>query len=164
MTVFLCGFMGCGKSAAGRELAVITGRNFIDMDEYIEKKAGKKIPEIFAEKGEEYFRELETEAVKELSSSGAVVACGGGAMLKKCNAEEAAKGGKIIYLEVTFDVCYERIKEDKNRPIVMNNTREALEGIYNDRISLYEENSDITIRSDSSPRAAAEEIKKMLKY
>lgn len=163
MTVFLCGFMGCGKSTVGKELAALMGRSFTDMDSYIEKKAGMSIPQIFAEKGEKAFRTLETSAVKELALSGSVVACGGGAMLKSENAEAAASGGIVIYLDVSYETCYKRISGDKNRPIVMANTKESLEGIYNDRVSLYSAHSSLKINADDkSPMQIAGEIKKAL--
>ena len=65
--IILCGFMGCGKSSIGRRLARLAGRSFVDMDEYIEKKAGKTIKEIFAEEGEEAFRQMEEDAASALS-------------------------------------------------------------------------------------------------
>jgi shikimate kinase len=67
LTVFLCGFMGCGKTTIGKELATMLGVSYADMDEHIvKKKSGKSIPQIFTENGEEYFRRLETDAVREL--------------------------------------------------------------------------------------------------
>ncbi|MGN1416125.1 MAG: shikimate kinase [Oscillospiraceae bacterium] len=159
MTVFLCGFMGCGKSTVGRELAALMGKSFTDMDSYIEKKAGMSIPEIFAEKGEKAFRTMETSAVKELAASDEVVACGGGAMLKSENAEAAAAGGVAVYLDADFETCYKRISGDKNRPIVMANTKESLEGIYNDRRALYTANSQISVKAEGTPAQIAERIK-----
>lgn len=158
MTVFLCGFMGCGKSTVGKELAALMGKPFTDMDSYIEKKAGMSIPEIFAEKGEKAFRTMETSAVKELAASDKVVACGGGAMLKSENAEAAAAGGIVVYLDADFETCYKRISGDKNRPIVMANTKESLEGIYNDRKALYTANSQISIKAEGTPAQIAERI------
>ncbi|MGN0690774.1 MAG: shikimate kinase [Oscillospiraceae bacterium] len=159
MTVFLCGFMGCGKSTVGKELAALMGKPFTDMDSYIEKKAGMSIPEIFAEKGEKAFRTMETSAVKELAASDEVVACGGGAMLKSENAEAAAAGGVVVYLDADFETCYSRISGDKNRPIVMANTKESLEGIYNDRKALYTANSQISIKAEGTPAQIAERIR-----
>ncbi|MCI5753000.1 MAG: shikimate kinase [Oscillospiraceae bacterium] len=159
MTVFLCGFMGCGKSTVGRELAALMDKPFTDMDSYIEKKAGMSIPEIFAEKGEKAFRTMETSAVKELAASDEVVACGGGAMLKSENAEAAAAGGIVVYLDADYETCYKRISGDKNRPIVMANTKESLEGIYNDRRALYTANSQISIKAEGTPRQIAERIR-----
>lgn len=159
MTVFLCGFMGCGKSTVGRELAALMDKPFTDMDSYIEKKAGMTIPEIFAEKGEKAFRTMETSAVKELAASDEVVACGGGAMLKSENAEAAAAGGIVVYLDADYETCYKRISGDKNRPIVMANTKESLEGIYNDRKALYTANSQISIKAEGTPAQIAERIR-----
>ena len=159
MTVFLCGFMGCGKSTVGRELAALMDKPFTDMDSYIEKKAGMTIPEIFAEKGEKAFRTMETSAVKELAASDEVVACGGGAMLKSENAEAAAAGGIVVYLDADYETCYKRISGDKNRPIVMANTKESLEGIYNDRKALYTANSQISIKAEGTPAQIAEKIR-----
>ena len=65
--VILCGFMGCGKSTVGCNIARKTGRRFIDMDRYIEQKAGMRVSEIFAAQGEDGFRELEHEACRELA-------------------------------------------------------------------------------------------------
>lgn len=162
MTIFLCGFMGCGKSTSGKELASLLGREFIDMDSYIVSKAGRPISEIFAEKGEDYFRKIESEAVSELAETGAVVACGGGAMLKADNAKTASENGKVIYMEEDFETCYQRISGDVSRPLVMNNTKKALNEIYNARIHLYEEHSDIKIHCGSTPAETAEIIKQSL--
>ena len=73
-TVFLCGFMGCGKSTVGKLLAHKLGCGFTDMDNYIVEKQGMPIPQIFAEKGEDYFRDAETDAVRELSEKAGVIA------------------------------------------------------------------------------------------
>ena len=74
MTVFLCGFMGCGKSTVGRILANLLGINFVDMDKYIEDKENMTIAEIFEQKGEQYFRMLETKAIEELSQNQMIIA------------------------------------------------------------------------------------------
>lgn len=157
-TVFLCGFMGCGKSTAGKLLADKFSCGFYDMDEYITQKEKMEIPRIFAEKGEKYFRERETAAIRELAETGGVVACGGGAMLKKENAEIAAENGIAVYIEVPFDICYSRIAGDTNRPIVMNNTRDELELIYESRVPVYKENSGITVSGDGTAEEVARRI------
>lgn len=160
MTVFLCGFMGCGKTSAGTELARITGRKFTDMDKYIEEEAKLTIPEIFAEKGEHFFRAAETDAVKKLAETGGIVACGGGAMLNAVNAKAARDaGGKIVYIDVPFETCYERISGDTHRPIVMANTKESLLDIYEMRIPHYLENSDAKADGSGTPAEIAERIR-----
>lgn len=156
--IYLCGFMGCGKTTVGKLLAEKLGCGFYDMDEYIVEREKMKIPQIFAEKGEKYFRETETAVIKELSGSSGIIACGGGAMLKKENAEIASENGIIIYIEVPFETCYGRISDDKNRPIVMNNTKEELEFIYDSRAPIYKENSTLTADGNGSAEEIAERI------
>lgn len=165
MVIFLCGFMGCGKSTVGRELASIMGSKFIDMDTYIEEKEGMRIPDIFAKKGEPYFRKIEAETVVELSKGNAIVGCGGGAMLNSASAEVGRTNGIVTFLDVPFNVCYERIQGDSNRPIVMNNTKEQLESIYNQRHEIYEKNCSFKIDIDGyvSPFENARNIHNLLK-
>lgn len=137
MTIFLCGFMGCGKSTIGFRLARKLHLDFIDMDSYIEQQAGMKIPEIFDKHGEAHFRDLETKAVRELSGRDGVIACGGGAMLRDVNAEIARQNGFVVLLDVPFRTCYSRIV-DSDRPIVRRSTRRQLNQLYNERYSIYE--------------------------
>ncbi len=150
--------MGCGKTTAGKLLAEKLGCGFFDMDDYITEKEKMEIPRIFAEKGEKYFREAETEAVRELAGKSGVIACGGGAMLKKENAEIASAAGTVIYIDVPFETCYSRISGDKNRPIVMNNTKEELEIIYSSRAPVYSGNASLTISGDGSAEEIADKI------
>ena len=157
--VFLCGFMGCGKSTVGRILARNLGVKLVDLDNYIEKKEGMKIPEIFDKKGEEYFRALETSALKEFKKLGGVVATGGGTLLSEENGKTAKESGVVIFLDVPFEVCYGRIKDDPNRPIAYNSTKEQLEERYNTRRPLYEAHSDYKISGNFSPAETANKIK-----
>ena len=94
--VYLCGFMGCGKSTIGRLLAKKLGREFVDLDDYIVQREGMSIPQIFEQRGENYFREVEAVALSELSAAAGVVATGGGTLLKKGEwrpCEEHGHGG-----------------------------------------------------------------------
>lgn len=154
--------MGCGKSTAGKLLAQKLGCKFTDMDDYIVEKQGVSIPEMFAQKGEEFFRTAETEAVRELASETGVIACGGGAMLKKINSEIANENGAVVYIDIDFESCYERIKDCKNRPIVMNNTKEQLEDIYNGRVPVYREHSALSVNGKGSPQEVAQRIYELL--
>jgi len=162
MTVFLCGFMGCGKSTIGRVLANLLGVNFVDMDNYIEETENMTIAEIFKQKGEQHFRMLETKAIEELSGKQMVIACGGGAMLNDKNAEIANKTGTVVFLDVPFKTCYERISGDNNRPLVVNNTVEWLEELYNKRYPIYKANSSVSIISNGIPNEIAEDIFELL--
>ena len=162
--VYLCGFMGCGKSTVGKILARKNGCGFIDMDDYIVERERMTIPQIFAEKGEKYFRDTETAVIGELAEKGAVIACGGGAMLKKENAEIASENGIVVYIDIPFEACYERISGDSNRPLVMNNTKEQLEEIYNGRVPIYRENSNISVDGIGSADEIAARIAEAVKY
>lgn len=165
MIIFLCGFMGCGKSTIGKELAKLMGSKFIDMDTYIETKEGMSISEIFAQKGEPYFRSVEAETVLELSKVNAIVGCGGGAMLNPVSAEVGRKAGQVIFLDVPFNACYDRIQGDTNRPIVMNNSKEQLEDIFNQRHTVYEANCSfkVDVNVDVSPFENARTINSLAK-
>lgn len=163
MTVFLCGFMGCGKTTIGTVLAEKAGLEYIDMDDYIVKKENMTIPQIFAEKGEPYFRKTETDVISELGEKGGVIACGGGAMINESNALTADSYGTVVFLDVPFEVCYERISGDENRPIVMNNTKEQLENLYNTRYNVYKKHSSVMIDADKTPDEVSESILKILR-
>lgn len=161
--VFLCGFMGCGKSTIGKLLANKLDCGFTDMDNYITEKLGMSIPQIFAEKGEDYFRNTETEVIGELAEKGGVIACGGGAMLRKTNADIANAGGTVVFIDVPFDTCYKRISGDENRPLVMNNTKEELNLIFEGRAPVYREHSAVTADGSGSPMEIAEKIISVLR-
>lgn len=158
MTVFLCGFMGCGKSTSGRLAARKLGCSFCDTDDLIVEDQGMTIPEIFAQKGEPYFREVEARIVREVCGKPAVVACGGGALLNPGTAAAAAKAGPVIFLDADFDTCYERISGDSNRPIAASSTREELLERFNTRREIYLKHSTVTVDCSGSPMQTAERI------
>ena len=159
MTVFLCGFMGCGKSTAGKLAAKKLGCGFCDTDDIIVRTLEMTIPEIFEQKGEPFFRQTEAEIVKSLCGKTTVAACGGGAMLNPDTARAAKEAGAaVIFLDVPFETCYERIKDDTNRPIVVKSTKEELEALYNARRDVYLKHSTIRLECNGSPVENAERI------
>ncbi len=161
MTIFLCGFMGCGKTTVGQLTAKKMGCAFYDTDELIVENQGMSIPEIFEKKGEPYFRQVEADIVKSMCGKSAVISCGGGAMINPDTAKYVKDAGeKIIFLDVDFDTCYERISCDTNRPIVVNNTKEQLKAIFDERYSAYLKNSTIHIDACGSPVEMAEEVRR----
>lgn len=162
MTVFLCGFMGCGKSTTGKILAKNLGLSYIDSDEFIVEQEGMTIPEIFEKKGEPYFRKVEAEVIKSLCGKNAVVSCGGGAMLNSDTAAYARENGCVVFMDVPFESCYERIKGDSNRPIVINSTPEELKQLYFKRYPIYRQNATIMAECLSTPLNSAEIIKNLL--
>ena len=159
--VYLCGFMGCGKSHIGRMLAKECCAVFIDLDKYIVDKQKMTIPDIFASKGEPYFRDLEAQYIKNFKGR-TIVATGGGAMLREATAEFAREKGIVVFLNASFETCYERIKDDTNRPLVVNNTAEKLREIYDTRLPIYRKNSTYEINANTSDRQIAAEIIKLI--
>ena len=159
--IFLCGFMGCGKTTVGKKLAKLLGCDFTDMDHYIEQTEGMTISEIFKLHGEEYFRDLETAAIKSFEGKSGVIATGGGALLRRENGEEAKRIGTPIFINVRFTTCYMRIKDDPNRPIAHNSTREELYRLYRKRKPKYIKNSNYIIDGNKSSAAIARQIKEM---
>ncbi len=157
-SIYLCGFMGCGKSTVGKKLSHMLDCDFTDMDDYIVEKLGMDIPTIFAQKGEPFFRDTETEVIRELAGTNGIIACGGGAMLRKINSDTALENGIVVFIDASFDTCYNRIKNDANRPIVQNNTYESLHNIYDERIPLYDAHSSVKISADGTADDIADRI------
>lgn len=158
MTIFLCGFMGCGKTTVGKLAAKKLGCGFCDSDEVIVEEQGMTIPEIFEKKGEPYFRAAEADVIKSLCGKKTIVACGGGAMLNPDSAKAAAESGAVIFLDVDFETCYARICGDKNRPIAASSTKEELRQRFGARYEIYMKHSTIRIDANGSPMETAELI------
>ncbi|MGI5896051.1 MAG: shikimate kinase [Oscillospiraceae bacterium] len=155
--IFLCGFMGCGKTTVGAEAARLAGTAFFDLDDEIIREAGMPIPEIFSRYGEERFREYETGALKRIaaSSDAAIVATGGGALVSARNADICRSGGLVLLLDVPFETCYERIQGDKNRPNATGRSREELLALYEARLGSYRAHSDIVVPDNGLEQRAA---------
>jgi len=145
-TYYLIGFMGSGKSTIGKELSHRLDVSYIDTDTYIEKTARMMIKDIFREDGEAYFRELETNALKECVAD--IISTGGGIVEKDENIEEMRKKGKVIYLDVTFSEICKRLEADETRPLWTKNDLEDKEKMFKRRESLYKQASDYIITCD----------------
>ena len=136
MKIFLLGLPGSGKTTLGKELSVLLGLRFVDLDLEIEQDTGKKIREIFEERGEIYFRELESQALGAwcVSPSGFVMATGGGTPCFLNNMETINRSGKSIFLDVPPEVIAERIRHDghQERPLLASLQPDEL----NDKIKI----------------------------
>lgn len=136
----LIGMPASGKTTVGRAAANMLGREFFDVDAYITQKAGADIPTIFSEKGEACFRDLETEAVRELSAkTGVVLATGGGTILRKKNVDLLRMNGKLLFL----DRPLERLLPTNDRPL--GNTEDKIRQLYETRLPLYRASADATV-------------------
>lgn len=166
MNIVLTGFMASGKSVISQRLCELTGRGLIDTDEYIEKKTGLTINEIFKNHGEEYFRKLEKEAVREVASSeDIIISTGGGTVLDKENIDILRKNGKVIYLAPKFEIIEKRVCEAaKTRPLLQNQTIEDIRKRFEARRPFYE-NCDykLDITEDMTVDAGAEKIIELMK-
>ncbi|HZS10358.1 MAG TPA: shikimate kinase [Blastocatellia bacterium] len=157
--IFLTGFMGSGKSTIGQALADLLGRPFIDLDTRIEAMTNRSIPDIIASDGEEKFRQIESEALREVARMGtAVIALGGGAILRAENRELMSSRGISVWLDVPFEVCWQRIQQDENvRPLAPDEAT-ALER-YRQRLPFYQQSSlHIKVDQSEPASAVAEEI------
>lgn len=128
MRVYLLGYMGCGKTTAGKELAQNMGYSFIDLDDLLEKNQGRTISEIFASDGEEAFRALEKETLHStFQMKDVIVATGGGAPCFFDNVEQMNKHGLTIYIEMSANDLVKRLEgQIEHRPILKGKTEQEL--------------------------------------
>ena len=161
--IVLIGFMGCGKSTVGKKLAGALGYEFSDTDAMIEEAYGKTISAMFAEEGEEYFRNAETELLRKLSTEaeGLVLATGGGMPMREENAELLREIGAVVFLEAKIETILERLQNDTGRPLADGEDREKrLRPLYEKRLPVYREAADYILDTeDKSFYAIIEEIK-----
>lgn len=159
--IVLIGFMGAGKSSVGRALSEALHMQYISTDDIIEEQEKMKIVEIFKTKGEKYFREREKEVIKEVSNmKGCIIATGGGSVLNWENVEHLKKGGEIFFLKAKPEVIYERIKDDKGRPLLnVADPISTIKRILKARIALYRKAADYTI--DTSALSIDEVVEKI---
>lgn len=148
--IFLIGFMGVGKSTMARLLAEALQMELIEMDETIEAEQEMTINEIFAQKGEEGFRDIESALVERISQEKkAIISCGGGAVLRAKNVENMKKSGKIIFLTATPQTIFERVHNSTNRPLLNNNMNvEYIAQLMERRREIYEKSADVIIATD----------------
>lgn len=157
-SVAIVGYMGSGKTTLGRLLARATGLEFVDLDRTITRRAGKEIPEIFAEHGEERFRDLEQEALREALDGKApcIIACGGGAVIRKEN-RATLRGATTVFLREDIGVLYGRTRSP-GRPLRAT-SREEFESRYAERLPFYREVADLEVEVDGrSASRVAEEV------
>ncbi len=151
--IVLIGMGACGKSTVGKLVAKSLGRTFLDTDNLIEEKIGLKIPEIFSKMGEQKFREIEEEVVKEVSKNTClVIATGGGVPLKKENIDALSMNGKIYFI----DRPLENLLPTEDRPLA--NTREEIAKRYNERYEIYTLSADVKIEANFDAKKVAEAI------
>lgn len=138
--LYLVGFMACGKTSIGHSLSEELGWCFVDIDREIEDREGKSISQIFVERGEAEFRELESETIRARvlqveSGSPCVVALGGGAFVQPKNWDLIENNGVTVWLDCPFEIIRKRLGDDTTRPLAAN--RNGLAQLFEDRRPLY---------------------------
>lgn len=157
MNIVLLGFMGTGKTEVAKRLAENLGMQFVEMDSVIEEREGISINDIFSEKGEPYFRKVESDVVKELSDkNGLVISAGGGVVLNQNNIDNFQRNGVLICLNATPQEIYNRVKNEKYRPLLnVKDPLKRIEELLNFRRPYYDK---IPLQIDTTEKSIDEVV------
>ena len=153
-SIFLIGFMGAGKSTFARALQRDLGFPLFEMDERIVKEQGMSINDIFAQYGEDHFRDIESQLIVDIGKEEpSIVSCGGGVVVRPQNTQNMKEIGRIVILKATPETIYERVKNSTDRPILNGHMNvEYIAELMEKRRALYEAAADITIQTDGKTR------------
>lgn len=147
--ILLIGFMGSGKSTIGKQLSKYLNKNFIDMDEEIEKKENTSISNIFTNYGEEYFRKIETKYLESLlDKEDTIISTGGGIVLENYNRQLLKKIGKVIFLHADVNHIVDNVKDDTKRPLLKTKDYvKTISDLLESREDKYLSSADIIIQT-----------------
>ncbi|CAN5653617.1 shikimate kinase [soil metagenome] len=144
--IILIGFMGSGKSSVGRELAARTGVPLYDTDRMVTSRVGLTITDIFAQRGEEAFRDYETEALLQLPGVPAIVVTGGGVVMRAENVERLQELGVVVHLQADEETLFARVSRRANRPLLQTaDPRATLTELLQKRAPLYRAAADFAV-------------------
>ena len=148
--IFLIGFMGAGKSTIAKVLQRELGMELVEMDERIVKEQGMSKNDIFAQKGEDGFRDIESQLVIDIGKNKkSIVSCGGGVVVRPQNVENMKKSGKIVFLTATPETILERVKNGKDRPLLNGHMNvEYISELMEKRRQMYEDAADVKVSTD----------------
>jgi shikimate kinase len=137
--IVLIGFMGTGKSTIGRALAERLGWLFVDTDQLVQVRSGRTIPELFAQKGEAYFRSLETSVIADTAGGERqVVSTGGGAVLREENRKLLLSAGLVVALKAPPETVLERVAKDTGRPLLQGDREANIRRLMEERRTAYD--------------------------
>ncbi|HNW36816.1 MAG TPA: shikimate kinase [Candidatus Ozemobacteraceae bacterium] len=165
LPIVLTGFMGAGKTTAGKLLAEALNRTFTDLDEHIEATTGKSVPEIFQESGETGFRTLESAVLNSLLAvrPSIILAAGGGTVIREENRARLCGQAITVFLDPPFDEIWRRIAGERgHRPLACGADREELERLHAERYSWYVNSAGIRIAKLATPEIIVRDIERAL--
>ena len=158
--IFLCGFMGSGKTTIAKILTKKTNLTFIDTDLKIKNLLNLTINEIFSIYGENYFRKLEHKILEKINKNkNQIVSTGGGLFSKTKNRKLAKKTGVIVFLNCPLEICLKRIKDIKNRPLLKN--KNQILKLYLKRQKIYTKIADFIVENTTTANKCADSILKL---
>lgn len=149
--IVLIGFMGCGKTTLGKYISANKGYDFCDTDDLIEKNEGRTINEIFATEGEDYFRQLETDTIKNMIGkvSDSVISVGGGLPVKEENRALLRELGFCVYLRTSREELIKRLKNNTSRPLLAGGEIEKkIDDLMAKRKDIYESTAELVLDTD----------------
>lgn len=169
--IYLCGFSGAGKTVSGRILSELIGYSFVDTDAIIESESGKSIPDIFAEDGENRFRQIEKDVIRSVSQKNKrIISLGGGALIDSDNHKFVKENGVLVYLQATLETINTRLRDSHLRPLLEYpdlgdeeiNCIQRMETLFKQREKGYLR-ADLIIATDGKlPEEVAGEIKEKM--
>lgn len=160
MNIILIGFMGSGKTTIGKKLAKRLGYQFVDTDQQIELEQGTTIHQMFTYMGESFFRKLETQLLLRLHHvKNTVISTGGGMVTTESNIELMKKIGTVVYLKMTVEEIWARMKHDQSRPLLQTaNPLQTIQHLLQSREQKYLQ-ADFTVNIlDGSPQKVVTQI------
>lgn len=164
LNIIIIGFMGTGKTIIGKQLSKITGKTFVDLDEIIEKESNMSIKRIFEEKGEKYFRLIESRMLKKIcESQNTIISCGGGVVLNDINISEIRKNAIVFLLKAAPEVIIRRVQGEKRPLLNVPKKIEKINELLKSREKAYKLTADFSIDTDNlTPIEVANEIYRVI--
>lgn len=157
--IYITGFMGAGKTTVGKEVSKNLDIPVYDSDDVVVAMEQRTIEEIFKSEGENYFRQAESRALRSLPTKNVVITTGGGIILKESNRQYMKENGIVLYLHCSAEVIFDRLKDDKTRPLLSGDKKKEIISRLAERLPLYEQ-ADYTL--DTSTMSIDEAVTEVI--
>ena len=151
LNIILIGFMGTGKTTIGKIVSERLNYKFVDTDDLIQEVCNMTIPDIFSQKGEQYFRDVEKAVIKQISNNyNTVIACGGGVVKNAKNIDNLKSNGVLICLTCDIEILYNRITSNIDRPLASGKSKEDILKLMQEREKMYKVADEFIDTSNAS--------------